>query len=268
MVISEEILKMSKSINPKNDKPEVREKKESKSPSLLTISITKNAKTLALFAIICTGIVSLVNELTKDRIKSQQQQQLLKTLHSIIEPSRYDNNISQDCVYVNSPLLGTSNQQTAYIARKNNDVIAIAITTIAPDGYNGNISLIVGININNSISGVRVLNHQETPGLGDKIELRKSDWITLFSGKSLFSENDSRWSVEKDGGMFDQFTGATITPRAVIKAVKKAMFFIQSNKNTILSKANACIIDSLDDNLTEKLNYSLAEKSDIHEIQK
>ncbi len=244
---------MPKSINPNNNKAEI---KKNNPPSLLTISVTKNAKILALFAIICTGIVGIVNELTKDIIKAQQQQQLLNTLHSIIEPSRYDNNISQDCIHVNSPLLGTSNQQTAYIARKNNDIIAIAITAIAPDGYNGNISIIVGVNTNNSISGVRVLKHQETPGLGDNIELRKSDWITLFSGKSVFSENDSRWSVAKDGGIFDQFTGATITPRAVVKAVKKAVLFIQSNKSTILLKPNACII-----------NEKLVKESETHEIE-
>ena len=110
------------------------------------------------------------------------------------------------------------------------------------DGYNGNIELIVAINIDNSISGVRVLKHQETPGLGDKVELRKSDWIYSFNGKKLLSEQDSRWQVSKDGGMFDQFTGATITPRAVVKAVKNTLLFFTENKNTLLTLPNSCLI--------------------------
>jgi len=212
------------------------------------LSIQKNSQILAIFAIVCTAIVGLVNELTKDKIKAQEQQQLLTTLHSIIEPSRYDNDITQDCVTLNSPLLGGSKNtkavQTAYIARKNDNAIAIALTSKAPDGYNGNIELIIAINMDNSISGVRVLKHQETPGLGDKVELRKSHWITSFNSKKLLSEKDSRWAVAKDGGMFDQFTGATITPRAVVKAVKKAALYFESNKHLLLTLPNSCFINA------------------------
>ena len=88
---------------------------------------------------------------------------------------------------------------------------------MAPDGYNGNIELLIAINVDGSVSGVRTLLHKETPGLGDKIELRKGPWIKTFSGKKVLDDNDNRWAVVKDGGMFDQFTGATITPRAVVK---------------------------------------------------
>lgn len=229
--------------------------KEAKKSSTFRLPIQKNSQILAIFAIVCTAIVGLVNELTKDRIKAQAQQQLLNTLHSIIEPSRYNNDITQDCVIINSSLLGGSKNgsnnkqtnQTAYIARNNSTPIAIAITSTAPDGYNGNIELIVAINMDNSISGVRVLKHQETPGLGDKVELRKSDWITSFEGKELLSENDSRWAVVKDGGMFDQFTGATITPRAIVKAVKNTLIYfkenIKDNKNSLLTLPNSCFIN-------------------------
>ena len=85
-----------------------------------------------------------------------------------------------------------------------------------------------------------MLKHQETPGLGDKVELRKSDWITSFNGKKLLSKNDNRWAVAKDGGMFDQFTGATITPRAIVKAVKKAVLYFKDNKQSLLASANSC----------------------------
>ncbi|MBL4942486.1 MAG: electron transport complex subunit RsxG [Colwellia sp.] len=214
--------------------------------STFRLPILKNSQILAIFAIVCTAIVSLVNELTKDKIKAQAQLQLLKTLHSIIEPSRYNNNITQDCVSLNSALLDHSSNNKAphiaYIARKNGDAIAIAITSTAPNGYNGNIKLIVAINMDDSISGVRVLKHQETPGLGDKVELKKSDWITRFNGKQILSENDSRWAVVKDGGMFDQFTGATITPRAVVKAVRKTLLYFKNNKQLLLKRPNNCLI--------------------------
>ena len=215
--------------------------------SMFRLPIQKNSQILAIFAIVCTAIVGLVNELTKDRIKAQAQLQLLNTLHSIIEPSRYNNDITQDCVSFSSPELGGSKNgktmQTAYIARNNADPIAFAMTSTAPDGYNGNIELIIAINMNDSISGVRVLKHQETPGLGDKVELRKSDWITSFNGKELLSENDSRWAVAKDGGMFDQFTGATITPRAIVKAVRKTMLYFKNNKQSLLVLPNSCLSD-------------------------
>jgi len=208
------------------------------------LPMQKNSKILAIFAIFCTAIVGLVNEFTKDEINAQEQLQLLKTLHSIIEPSRYNNDITQDCVSLSSALLGNSINdkaiQTAYIARKDSQVIAIAMTSSAPDGYNGNIELIIAINMDGSVSGVRVLKHQETPGLGDKVELRKSHWITTFTGKKLLSEKDNRWAVTKDNGVFDQFTGATITPRAIVKAVKKTLLYFKDNKYSLLTRPNAC----------------------------
>lgn len=212
------------------------------------LPMKKNSQILAIFAIACTAIVGLVNELTSDKIKSQEQLQLLNTFHSIIEPSRYNNDITQDCVNLNSTLLGnTANDKkmhTAYIARQDNNPVAIAMTSTAPDGYNGNIELIIAINMDETVSGVRVLKHQETPGLGDKVEIRKSDWITSFTDKKLLSENDSRWAVTKDNGMFDQFTGATITPRAVVKAVRKTLLYFKDNKHSLLTRPNICLNES------------------------
>jgi len=209
------------------------------------LPMQKNGKILAVFAIVCTAVVGLVYELTKNKIAQQQQLQLLNILHSIIEPTSYNNEIANDCVLLQSPLLGDETiKQKVYVARLSNanssKPIAMAITTTAPDGYNGNISLIVAMKMDNVISGVRVLEHQETPGLGDKIDERKSDWIYSFSGKSVLDEKDKRWAVSKDKGMFDQFTGATITPRAVVKSVKNAVLYLQQNKAFILEQPNAC----------------------------
>jgi electron transport complex protein RnfG len=205
-------------------------------------AMSKNSQILALFAIACTTTVGIVNELTKDRIYIQQQKQLLSTLNSIIEPERYNNELALDCVNVTNSALGADKQQTMYLARLDSVPVAAAMTTVAPDGYSGNIELIVAVNIDGRVNGVRVLSHQETPGLGDKIEMAKSDWVTSFSGKRLMSESDSRWAVAKDGGMFDQFTGATITPRAVVKAVKKATQYFLQNQKELFSRKNDCMV--------------------------
>jgi len=206
----------------------------------MRIAIEKNAKILALFAVACTSVVGMVNLLTKDRIIQQEQQELLSTLNSIIPAEVHNNNMFQDCVLITDVELANGMQQKAYLARMDEAPVAAAITTIAPDGYNGNIHMLVAVNIDGSVSGVRVLKHQETPGLGDKIEQRKSPWITSFSGKRVASDTDSRWAVAKDGGMFDQFTGATITPRAVVNAVKQTLLYVNKNQQALFSQDGSC----------------------------
>lgn len=201
--------------------------------------ITKNAKLLALFAIACTALVAVVNLLTQDKIIQQERQQLILTLNDLIPPASHDNAISQECIAVKDELLGKFPQK-AYLAKLGEQPVAAAITTIAPDGYNGNIELLVAINLDGSVSGVRTLKHKETPGLGDKIELRKSSWILNFNNKKIIGENDNRWAVAKDGGMFDQFTGATITPRAVVNAVKRTVSYFNQHKEQLFQQTPSC----------------------------
>jgi electron transport complex protein RnfG len=216
----------------------------------LRTAVSRNAKILALFAVVCTAIVGLVHLFTKDQIIFQQQQELLRNLNSIIAEDNYNNIIYQDCIILPSKALGTVNPQKVYRARNNDKPIAAAITTVAPDGYNGNIELLIAVNFNGSVSGVRTLKHQETPGLGDKIEVRKSQWIKSFTDKKLANENDSRWLVIKDGGMFDQFTGATITPRAVVKAVRNTVIYFNEHKNELFKSGSNCqSIDSVKETL-------------------
>ena len=203
-------------------------------------AVSKNAKILALFAIVCTAIVGLVHLLTKDQIVFQEQQELLRNLNSIIAEDNYNNVIYKDCIILPSKALSTGHPQKVYRARNNDKPIAAAITTIAPDGYNGNIELLIAINVDGSVSGVRSLKHQETPGLGDKIEIRKSDWIKSFTNKKLANDNDSRWLVKKDGGMFDQFTGATITPRAVVKAVRNTVIYFNKHQDELFENTSNC----------------------------
>lgn len=202
-------------------------------------AMQKNALILAAFAVSCTAMVGLVHYGTKDIIKEQQQKQLLSKLAEIIEPERHNNNIYQDCIIVSEEALATT-PQMIYLARNDDQPVAAAISTIAPDGYNGNIELLVAVNVDGSVNGVRTLNHNETPGLGDKIELRKDNWILSFNNKRITDDSDTRWAVAKDGGMFDQFTGATITPRAVVNAVYRAVDYFNKNQQLLFSIPANC----------------------------
>ncbi|MGD8122683.1 electron transport complex subunit RsxG [Vibrio sp. TRT 2004] len=203
-------------------------------------AIRKNGAVLAIFACASTGVVALTNYLTKDQINLQQQKQLLSVLNQVIPHDLHDNELYKACTLVNSPLLGTDADMPVYMATLNGQPSAMAIEAIAPDGYNGAIKIIVGIKQDGTISGTRVLSHQETPGLGDKIDLRISDWILGFAGKSLTDRNQADWKVRKDGGQFDQFTGATITPRAVVKAVKKTAEYVNTHRDQILAQPLTC----------------------------
>jgi len=201
----------------------------------------KNGFLLALFALICTGLVAAVNQQTVDKIKQQEQQELMRVLHQLIPDEMHDNELTAQCtLLLDKDALGTDSPMPAYIATRAGKPVAIAIEAIAPDGYNGNIKLIVGIKTTGEVLGVRTLAHQETPGLGDKIDLRKSNWVTQFVGKVLGSADDKQWLVKKDGGDFDQFTGATITPRAYVKAVKNAVGYFNNNQAQIFSQPLNC----------------------------
>ncbi|MCB2381244.1 electron transport complex subunit RsxG [Shewanella sp. SR1] len=201
----------------------------------------KNGFLLALFALICTGLVAAVNQQTVDKIKQQEQQELMRVLHQLIPDEMHDNELTAQCtLLLDKDALGTDSPMPAYIATSAGKPVAIAIEAIAPDGYNGNIKLIVGIKTTGEVLGVRTLAHQETPGLGDKIDLRKSNWVTQFVGKVLSSADDKQWLVKKDGGDFDQFTGATITPRAYVKAVKNAVGYFNNNQAQIFSQPLNC----------------------------
>lgn len=204
-------------------------------------SMIKNGLLLALFALLCTALVAVVNSLTKDQIQAQQQLELLKVLEQIIPNDMHDNVLTDNCTMLhNVEGLGTDDAMPAFIAIKDGKPVAIAMETIAPDGYSGAIKLIVGIAANGEVLGVRTLNHQETPGLGDKIELKKSNWVLSFNHKTINGVDDASWKVKKDGGDFDQFTGATITPRAYVKAVKNTLLYFNANKQQIFNQPLTC----------------------------
>ena len=200
--------------------------------------IGKNGALLGLFALICTGLIALTQWLTAPKIAQQQQQQLQSTLQAVLPANGYNNQPSQHCIVLEDPQLGGAQQ--AYLAFNDAQPAGMAITVTAPNGYSGNIQLLVGVDDKVKVTGVRTLQHNETPGLGDKIELRVSDWILSFNGKHYDAEMDNLWAVKKDGGQFDQFTGATITPRAVVQAVASALQYIEQNQASLYLQTNQC----------------------------
>jgi electron transport complex protein RnfG len=198
--------------------------------------ITITAAVLLLFAVIGTLLVALTFEGTREQIAANEREALLRKLNVLVPPERYDNAIFEDTKQVsNDHLLGSAEPVTVYRARRNGKPVAVVMAPVAPDGYSGSIRLLVGINLDGSLSGVRTLAHRETPGLGDKIEVERSDWILGFDGKSLGNPPLGAWQVRRDGGAFDQFTGATITPRAMVKAVRNSLIYYRDNREALFA---------------------------------
>lgn len=193
---------------------------------MLGKSISKNSLLLSLFALVTAGVLAVTNVSTRDRIAAAERKAAEKALYELIPASRVDNDLLKDTLPTPPSMLkalGLEAPEPIYRARKDGQIIAVIVPAVAPDGYSGNIRLIVGVNRDGSVAGVRALSHRETPGLGDKIDTAKSDWIYGFNGRRLGDPPPAQWSVKKDGGAFDQFTGATITPRAVTAQVKRVL---------------------------------------------
>jgi len=190
---------------------------------------------LGLFAVAGTGLVALTHEGTAERIAENERLALLRNLHQVLPAKLHDNDIFTDSITVTSPLLGSPQPVAVYRARKAGEPVAAIIASIAPDGYGGDIKLLVGIHYDGALSGVRVLNHKETPGLGDNIEAERSNWILGFKGRSIVNPREAQWKVKKDGGVFDQFTGATITPRAVVRAVYNTLRYYRENREMLFA---------------------------------
>jgi electron transport complex protein RnfG len=202
-------------------------------------STLQTAINLVFFAAIGTAILSATFFLTHDEIVKSEEAEKLKLITQIVPPSIFDNDIIQDTLTIaTDPLLGNSGNTVAYRARLKGEPSAVIVEAVSPDGYSGRINLILAVRANGELAGVRVVSHKETPGLGDYIELPKSPWIKGFDGKSREVYKDSDWKVKKDGGQFDFVAGATITPRAVVKAVNKALIYFAANRDTLFAVSN------------------------------
>ncbi|MFG0380513.1 electron transport complex subunit RsxG [Pseudomonas sp. zbq_18] len=198
-------------------------------------SMLKNAAVLGLFAIATVGVVAAIQQGTAPRIAAAEREAQVQALAQILPSGSYDNYLLDNSRLVQDELLGNKNPAPAYLATLGGQPSAVILQVTAPDGYSGSIRLLVGILADGRLAGVRALHHRETPGLGDKIELAKSRWILGFEGKSLTQPDEAGWAVKKDGGQFDQFAGATITPRAVVKAVHKALQYFDQHKAELLT---------------------------------
>lgn len=191
--------------------------------------VTKPALLLAGFAMAGAVALSFIFDLTKPRIEENERLATLERLNALVQPQRYDNDPVKDSTTLPAQAFGSAEPVTVYRARKQGKPVAAIFATTAPDGYSGNIHLLVAVNHDQTLAGVRTISHKETPGLGDQIEPEKTGWITRFTGKALGSPPLEGWAVRKDGGEFDQFSGATITPRAVVNATRRVLVWAQAN---------------------------------------
>jgi len=199
--------------------------------------VIRSSLLLGLIALLGTALLAGVNELTHDRILQQEKLRILRQLNEIVPSASVNNDLLEDVIEINDKAFFQHPAPVkVYRARMNDRAVAILMILVAADGYNGDIRLLVGINADGTILGVRVLSHRETPGLGDPIDLEKSDWILGFNHKSLQNPKPDGWAVKRDGGEFDQFTGATISPRAVVKAVHNTLLYFKRNRQMLFDQ--------------------------------
>ncbi|GAA4364790.1 electron transport complex subunit RsxG [Kangiella marina] len=208
---------------------------------MLNKVISKNALILAAFAAVCVGLIAATYFITRDTIAGEMKAALARTLDQLVPADQYNNDVHHDCTLIpaNSDL-GNTNPRQVYRMFQDQEPVALVMETVAPNGYSGKINMVLGIYYDGSIAGLRVTDHKETPGLGDKVDINKSDWVTTFEGKSLDNPGVAQWKVKKDGGTFDAFTGATITPRAVVAQVAKALSYFNEHKDSLFMAPRNC----------------------------
>lgn len=193
--------------------------------------------TLGGFALLGIGLVLCTEWFTADRIARAERAALLRGVETLVPAARYDNDPLGDVVYLADAAaeLGAGQPVAVYRARRGTEPVVAIFNTVAPDGYSGAIKLLVAVQGDGTLAGVRVVAHKETPGLGDALEAQRSDWILQFTGLSLRQPPLEQWKVKRDGGRFDQFTGATISPRAVVNAVRRTLVYFAEHRAAVFS---------------------------------
>jgi electron transport complex protein RnfG len=199
----------------------------------------RTAMVLFLFVVVFTGVLAGAYQWTRPSILASAAEEKMKLIAEVLPADRYDNALLKDTLELApTPELGLAEPTTVYRARKGGQPAAVVIEAVAPDGYSGKIRLVLSVLADGSVSGVRVIAHKETPGLGDYIEPKKDrkrarPWITQFEGRSLSNPAERGWKVKKDGGEFDANAGATVTPRAIVKAVKGALSYVAAHHDAL-----------------------------------
>ncbi len=196
---------------------------------------------LGTFGVVGSALVAFTHEQTADRIAANEREAQLRLLSALVPPQTVDNDLLADQVQVHRKVLLGSASTTVYRGRLKGEPVAAVFTSVVPDGYSGPIKLLVAVRRDGTLGGVRVISQKETPGLGDRIEASKSDWIYGFTGKSLTDPPIEKWGVKRDGGYFDQFSGATITPRAVVRAIKNTLIYYRENADTLFQLPAAAL---------------------------
>ena len=205
----------------------------------------RTAATLFVFVIIFTGLLSGAYLWTKPAIEASATEEKMKLVDEVLPRSEYDNALLEDTLTLPpTPELGLKEASTLYRARRQGEPVGFVFESVAPDGYAGRIRLIIALRANGQVAGVRVTQHKETPGLGDYVEVRKDKnktrpWITQFNGMALAQVSERSWKVKKDGGDIDYYAGATVTPRAVTKAVHKAVVWAESQHDRLFATEGA-----------------------------
>ncbi len=205
----------------------------------------RTAATLFVFVAIFTGLLSAAYLWTKPAIEASATEEKMKLVDEVLPRTEYDNALLEDTLALPAtPELGLKDPSTLFRARQGGQPVALVFETVAPDGYAGKIRLIIAIRSNGEVAGVRVTQHKETPGLGDYVEIKKDKnkarpWITQFNGLSLAKVTDKDWKLKKDGGQIDYHAGATVTPRAVAKAVLKAAQWAEANRDRLFAEGAA-----------------------------
>jgi electron transport complex protein RnfG len=210
-------------------------------PITATRMAARTAVILFIFVAIFTALLSGAYLWTRPAIEAASIAEKMTLIDEVLPRSRYDNTLLKDFVSLPpTPALGLDEPSAIYRARRNGQIEALVLETVAPDGYAGKIRLLVALGQDGAVIGVRVIAHRETPGLGDYIEPKKDrnkerPWITQFNGLTPATTEEREWKVRKDGGRFDSVAGATVTPRAVVKAVRKASLYVEENRERLFA---------------------------------
>jgi len=201
-------------------------------------SIVRSGVTLATIAAICTALVAFTYQLTDQRIAANEQAWLEQSLQPALSGLFFDSGVSESVLTIPAPhALPGSEDAIIYRVYSGESPVAALFVVSARDGYAGAIKMLVGVGMDGAVTGVHVLAHRETPGLGDRIESDKSDWVQQFDGRSLASPGSDDWKIRRDGGEFDALTGASVTSRAVVKAVRQTLQYFDTNADRIFAAA-------------------------------
>lgn len=197
---------------------------------------------LLLVTAIAAGSAALVAaswDFSEERIAANQRARLLASLSSVLDPALLGRDLDPVLIDALDPeLLGSDEPVDVFVPVDGTTPLAVIFASIAPDGYNAPIELLIGISVaTGEVTGVRAVLHRETPGLGDQMDIAKSDWILQFNGRSLTNPEATGWAVTQDEGQFDAITGATVTARAVVRAVHDTLRYFESHREDLLARA-------------------------------